>query len=410
MMPDRLPQWIEPHYDALRRWVALLRRAWPWFLLANFLLAMAVTSVEFLTICRALMNPPTLQPQLGVGALYGKLIACVCSAEWAVSMISLALVWAWALSTWLAWLTVRFLVDALFQLFSREPDSALRARSKYLRYFRLVLRWRLNLLVIAMLLAASVAFIEAQVWRTGVGRSIQTYFWLIVPAVPIVYSVVWAKFLSVRARRRNSAKLDEFLFSRLSLRRRFKNILDGLAFLALLGLILLPGLFLSLKTLDAKATVVAATASHYEAGWNQLVAAGYSAPDALFATSLPNPESLSKRISAFAYFVDYSTLPSYLVRFQHGMFLVITVATFFEIGFPAILRAILFSGYRRSLRSLVLAAVKSFLIVAGLQLVVQQAFFVDLSNPVGVGTLFSFLISFFLMRETIELRSAPMKN
>jgi hypothetical protein len=58
---------------------------------------------------------------------------------------------------------------------------------------------------------------------------------------------------------------------------------------------------------------------------------------------------------------------------------------------------------RKVLLTVLYATIKSTILVIFLQVFIRKAYFIDISDIMGAGTIFMFVISFFLMQESVEI-------
>lgn len=137
-----------------------------------------------------------------------------------------------------------------------------------------------------------------------------------------------------------------YLFSHAAIRQRFQGVMYLLVYLGVLGLVLIPSLFFVFKWVEHEAAHWLMTHHGYEQSWLLMAESGYEPPSTGFATSVLNPDILARRLSWIHDLADYDMLASLTGQLQRGMFFVVTLVGFFELGAPSILAARFSRGIR----------------------------------------------------------------
>jgi len=100
-------------------------------------------------------------------------------------------------------------------------------------------------------------------------------------------------------------------------------------------------------------------------------------------------------------FFDSGPLAPILPVFMRQLFLAVALVSLMETGLPSLLNAYLYRDRRSGIRSVVLSALKSGGVVAFVRVFISKAYFVDVSDPLGTGALFTLMVTYFMMLNAV---------
>jgi hypothetical protein len=225
------------------------------------------------------------------------------------------------------------------------------------------------------------------------------------PVAPVVFTVhwtIWVKTLRIREKRGRMAHFRRYLFSPENMRRTFKSLIDILLMLALLGWLLLP------KLAQSHSGLTAAFAEDLQQRWDYAHNREIVFSNSQFINFLnqrdawipPDTPDLYKELNFFSALYDADSGRLYAIKDLMSFFLLFaTLAGSLAVGIPTFLVLRESAGYRRAVYRLTLGTVKTLIITILLQVLLQTAYLVDLSKPIGFSIVFFFLLTYFLGHE-----------
>ena len=409
MKKIRFPDWSLNSLDQLRRFLRTVTKVGPW--------VFAFYSLSLVVFCLIIAGRQAAAAQLAVDVVksvegatrYFRLMTALSMIQWCVLAGTLGVLIIWLLLCGFVLFLCTLLLDAVYQLYYKETRTNIVRQHRYLKLFHKKIGKRL--IIFSIFIFITIAFIYLRIIRIHeieLTKLIRVYIATISILVPIIYSIVWYNYFKIYRSRKSKSlknKLDWYLLSKNAIRRRFKSILWGVAVLTLFGWFLLPMLFGSFQWFEHFGTKILKDNVKYLEEWEVLRNEGFSQQEKSITSiaHLPDPNNLTQAISCLDKLGDYETLNNLFSLFQRGLFFIITLLALCEIGIPSIANAIIYGSRREALRKVFLATAKSTILVIVLQLFVAKAFFVDISRALGIGTVFLFAVSFFLMQQSTEI-------
>jgi hypothetical protein len=410
----KFPFWFLLHTDNLARFRRTLRTITPVFL-GLYIIIIFIFSIKLMDLpslrLNAISNLDVLQKTEIVE--FAKIIFGYGIAEWLVTVLSLGLLLAWAAFAFLAWILTRLAIEVIWQIFYPTDPRFFRMYCRYTRFLFHAFRRSTPLFIIIAVLVAAFILIEQRIWAITPEKGAIVIGITLLIAVPYVWAVNWFSFFRIIRHHPRAYYLDQYFFSQHTARRRLKNIVDILVFLAILTWILLPGYFNTCKEISNKVAFAAREVLDYEGKWNTL------SQKVIFNSSgnerwmIPSPSEVEDRLDFAGGVRTILPLTAAFPTFQKYLFALIMFASFFDIGIPAIFNAVRQRGYRVALRRILVATVKTAIFLVILQLVVQKSYFIDMSELVGIGAMFSFIISFTLSHDETfykKWKSRPIRT
>ncbi|MCK4432129.1 MAG: hypothetical protein KAW19_12615 [Candidatus Aminicenantes bacterium] len=164
----------------------------------------------------------------------------------------------------------------------------------------------------------------------------------------------------------------------------------------------MPGLFIILNLVTDTGTKLIFAECDYENEYNLLLGNGYMNTVKPKALELPEPQKMQDILKHFVGLDESIDFKALLKQFQQGMFLVVMLFSFFEVVVPACANAVVYRDQWNALKTIVWGCVRSLILIAIFHLLIKNAYFVDTSNPVGLVTLFLFVVSISLSQKAID--------
>ena len=231
-------------------------------------------------------------------------------------------------------------------------------------------------------------------------------------AAIVVYITTWYIYLYIRGKIKNKSIYDNFLFSKHSIRTRFKGVIAIMIFFFLLGWVLFPMLFFGYRIIIDKSIENLLPEDEYKLQYSLIVEGSHIdifKENSKKIIGLPLPENYKKSLS-FVSISDTTILKNSLKPFQRVMFLILNIVMIGEVGFLSVVNAFIHKRKRKALLAVFYATLKSSLLIIFLGIFIKFAFFIDTSTQLGIGTFFIFLTSFFLMEQSKEFERTIFKK
>ncbi len=401
-MPNHYTLWRDHHNKELKGLIRALWWGFPWIILVAVPIILFITLASFESLSRTLHYAQALELPAELLASHHRLAVSVAEQTWNTWVISLILLCIWIPVVNVAGSICMAVTDGILLIVSREPLAEAKHRSRCeaaLRKAAYRVIWCGTIPVFLVFLYISPSYVAT---KPDIPDMVH-YFARVLQFVAVVLPLLlWGHWLSIRFRRKRRRGLDWYLFSNTSIRRHFEGSIKILVLLALFGRVLLPGLFVSFQALGQSGAATLERYSHYREIRAELFVNGYEPVPSEVLPSLRFPEA--ERLPESLELLPDITAPqaaSALVRqLQHEMFLAATLYLLIAIGFPSIVRSLLFGEYRKSVKTVLSATVKSVALVLALELILQKVFFIDLGSVFGVTAAFFFVVSYFLMQDS----------
>lgn len=402
MTTNNIPVWFREHIDGLRRFLLFFKGYLRWGLFIYVLLVLLMTLLVFVAETEFLSDPALSFHSVKGALIYAQLVYKFSLFHWWIGIATISLVLMVPPVMYFTYFPVSLLVEGLYQLFAKESQSFIARRTRISRFLWNKFGKRIQLAVFLILCAISYLMISMKIYQRPPKEQVNFFVIIIAFAVPVVYTVLWGKYLIIRARKKIMSNFDKYLFSKQSIRRQFTSILTFLACLVVLGWILLYSLFGALERIERTGSSFLLNEFEYREKWDFIVEDGYlqysTTSDSI--AGVPSPDQLERSLSWLP--ALRSEARTLFPQFQKGMFFILTLASLFQIGIPSVISAAIYKDRRKALLGVFLATLKSTLLVGGLQLFIRKAFFVDISEVMGIGTVFLFTVSFFLMQQSVQ--------
>jgi hypothetical protein len=220
-------------------------------------------------------------------------------------------------------------------------------------------------------------------------------------ACPIVLINHWSRLIIILRNRKNTSILHEYIFSVDATRRTFKFYLDSLIFLAIMGWFILPIFIYSMNAITLKTASVLNVNFNYENLWSSIskdiAAIRDINPNKSFP---PPPDSLAISVAPISSFLKPQKYLQSLIIIQRYFFLTTSIYALVSIGLPFALKLISIRGYKKTFQRILIITLKTTILFALVNLVIEKAYFIDISDPIGSGFLFSFFMSFFFNQDS----------
>ena len=239
------------HWSAerLRTFSRFLLKLLPWFLAAAVLLAVAAYCGLVFRHNRFLLSAGRHLPLTHLLTEYIRLRFALDMATIASAYVSLLVLGAWPFFGFAAYLLISATVTSVFYAATGETHTYAAMNEHYFAYFRRKTRCSSLIFHASVLGIVGGVFLKAFPFGDTDLREVARFFSICIAAVvPLVYTFTWSHYYAtLRARRnrpdRSAQRLEYYLISLSAIRRRLRNVIFALLFLALLGWVLVPALF-----------------------------------------------------------------------------------------------------------------------------------------------------------------------
>jgi hypothetical protein len=398
---NNIPLWLREHIDMAKSFWLSFQRYLPWVLLLYILLAL-LTTLIFFSQLTVFSRAADLFNSAKGALTYAELFFQFAFVRWSIIIGTVATVLIWMWVAYFGYMLTILIIDGFYQLFAKESPFFIARRTRYLRFLRKKLKKYLHGALFIIILTALWLMIRMKFFELNPEEMVDFFIIVIAFIIPVVYVLVWGRLLFIRRWKKQRAKFDVYLFSKWAIHKRFKTILDYCAFFTVFGWILLPSLFMSWVWLENAGTTFLLNSCDYKTKWNLIAGDLHSSIPAVSNSigGVPNPDELKKSLTSLR--DERRGLRNAFPRFQRGMFFIITFAALFEIGIPSVASATIYGDRRKALRGVFIATFKTTVLVGVLQLLIKKAFFVDISDVMGISTIFFFTVSFFLMQQSLQ--------
>ena len=411
MHKTKMPLWLNIYLEQFKNYFNFLKKYLPWLVLLYSAILLYVAFLIFYEQQKIFYNIFEVFDSAKGVLIYAKLLSSYSIVKWFVFSASILTTVSWGFISYLFYLLFRLIIEWTYQIYYKNSKYFIVLRIRFNRLFLGTVGKRLNFSIVIILSIVILIFIRLNIFEKDLSKLIDFFTNTICILVPIVYFFIWYQYLIIRNRRKKGRKrryLDEYLFSKQIIRHRFKNVVIGIFFLALFGWTLLPILFGQLQFIENKGFNYLLGQGEYKTNWEYTYDKGYFINNINRNSflNLPTPNNLKKSLSWLKNIGStdsYEELQKHFSYFQKRMFFVLTLIILCEIGIPSIINAMIYKEKRKVLLTVLYATIKSTILVIFLQVFIRKAYFIDISDIMGAGTIFMFAISFFLMQESIEL-------
>jgi len=401
--------YFKQHKKDLSLFFLSIKRIFP-FLISLLFIAISILAIitfaEIFSNYRQVRQLKYLDPQtLFDISQYLTLLAIY---RFLVSYIGLIALFLWAIFWFLVFVLMRIPIGIIYQVFYPVDYKQQRRISLYGEIIDQSLQRTWFFLLIAYLVFSTIFLSLGNPGARSPSQFVRMGALLMIGSVPIILSTIWLKFSNIRRKRRKLRRrvFDTFLFSRSAMRLKLKGTLVGLVFLGLLGTISIPQYFQLINNLSSsyqKVIVGSFENLEFIATYRE----GNQREEKPSKGKLISKEEIAEAINPISKLgnpKNYNTLIPYLQKY---LFLLITIFGLLDIGIPVIYKTVLNKGYRTAITRISLLTIKSTIVVALLSLFIKKAFFIDINDPIGIGIMFSLLLSFFL---TQDAETVPLKG
>jgi len=389
--------------DLSRIW-ASLKKALPW-LLGIYLVIVILVSLISITSFRGTVVGQL--KSLNAVSIYWELMNYFIFVNWVLGIVFAPMVLIWGILCFCVYILICFLIVLCHHLFFSDSSKW---QSGKVRYYKVVNSWvrhRVNPIeYVIFALAATFLIITLPPIIDSHMKIIHLCINLFIVLVPVVFAYVWFFYLAVRRTRVKTRRFDYYFFSKQAIKDKLSTIISLLVFIALLGNVFIPGLFIGLcKTINFGPKLMLENLE-YAQKYQILVEDGYTSSKERSIVNLPPPHEMMN-YTWHLLDLDDNFKPKVLIKqFQQGMFFVVTIACFFLVAIPGFGNAIVYRERRDGLKKIIWSTVSSMIIVGSLHFCIKKAYFIDTSKIVGMVTLFLFVISLSLSHFSID----PLKS
>lgn len=319
-------------------------------------------------------------------------------SRWQLDTISISLILIWGIIGYLIYIFFKIIIGFMYQLIYPVDTSVLRKTGKYYKYFKRSIGKYLFSIVCLLLLVSLTIFIRFNIWELQLAQVIKIIGIILTIFSIIIFTTTWSYFLKLRTKRNSQSKryFDIYILSQQSIRLRFKTLIIALAFLGFLGTVYLPGYFILINTLTT--TYEASIISEFD-NWHFLEIANIAISGSLVAP-LPTLDSLSSELNTLYPLSRVENYATNIPLLQKYFFLILTIGGLFEIGIPVLAKTVYLSGYKQALKRILVITCKSFFLITLLSFLIKKTYFLDISEPLGIGIIFSFLMTFFFTQDS----------
>lgn len=328
---------------------------------------------------------------------------------------------AWGYIAYLVWIVMRFLIDVGYQVIFPVNTSFLIMTRRYSKVIDPHIKKALSLSLVFLLFVALVLFIYERTWDMSAVETASLLGKTALFFVPIIFLVNWSLIIRLRyslgKNKKPIERINRYLFSSSSMRRRFKSILDILCYLALLGWFIIPAYFLTIQTLTARSSLVIDNMFDYNGLVKSLNGVSYEIKTEIFAPSgqIPQINQLTSFLDPFDNIASKQSYNIILKTLQPNFFFIVTLGGVLSIGLHVVSALFFLNLYKQAVKKVLIVTLKTLLIVGVLQLVIKKAYFIDISEPIGIGALFNFLMAFYFSHDNdidkhLAVGTVPVKN
>ena len=398
--------WLIRHIKSINDYLKFVKKKFS-YIIIFYLFSLLICTFAHFSPSINIINTLNIWKSVNGALTYVYLISICNIAKWFVDVISFTILLVWFFISYFIFIISRLIVDFFFQLIVKEKYNFTRNRTRFYLFLKNKVGKKLNILLIIYLFFCSIYLLKIQYYKYDTIFIMKHCFYLIIICVPIIYITVWIIFISIRNRRKKKSKkkFDIFLFSQESIRRNFKTIIDAIVFFLILGWILIPGLFFCFDFTAVYFEKLILNKHSYKENYELIESEGYNNNLLKKATlKLPNVTNLKDELHAIRSIINYEKIKKNLKKMQRGLFFILTLVSFCEIGIPSIVNAVIFKNKRKALKNIFISTIKTTILIICLQLIISKGFFIDISNIIGLSSLFFIIISFFLMQDTIQLK------
>jgi hypothetical protein len=394
------PFWLQLHADNLVRFCARQRRILP-ALLALYiflLLSFTIITMQFPYIyLDEVSNLDSLQNYEVVQ--FVRMVLGYSIAEWMVNVLSVGILLIWLVMAFFAYFITQILLEPVWQLFYPTDPNFYATYCRMTRFTHAAFgRKRCILDGIGIVIILCTLF-ELRIWTGTPDRAVNLAGCMFLGIVPYVYAFIWAWYIRILARHPRAGYLNLYLFSQHTARRKLKGAVDLLVFFALLSWFLLPTYFYVCKSISE--TVAFSVREILDEGgeWTALMQKiKFESPDHK-ERALPAPNQLEERLNPIVSINDSFPIAKASPTMLMYLFAVVMFATFLELSIPATYNAVRTRGYQVTLRRVLVATMKTTVFLAALQFFVIKAYFIDMSEILGLGAMFAFIIAFAIAQD-----------
>jgi hypothetical protein len=202
---------------------------------------------------------------------------------------------------------------------------------------------------ICLLLAATI-LVRLKFWVAAPDKVAVIIGAILLCVVPYTFAVHWSWFFWILRRHPKAEHLNLYFFSQHSARRKLKNAVDMLVFLAMLTWVLLPIYFNACKGLSDKAAFAAREILDYQGRWTAVSQKVVFASPGNERWMLPPPSQFAEQLDFANMVRNAMPLTRGLPIFQKYLFAIVMFSTLFSLGIPAVYNVVRERGYRLAIR------------------------------------------------------------
>lgn len=333
-------------------------------------------------------------------SLYFYLRSWIGVVKWSIGLLTLAgaLLWLWVgLATHLV---VKLVVDVGVGAIVPENPKFGRQKRRFCKVINQSIRRLVIWTSVAIIFLVTVVYIAIGVQDKTAEQAVEILIWIVIVISPVVFGINWFRILRVRRDRRSQIRVswDNYYLSRQALFDELKGSLQFAITIALIGIFLLPAFGKMLIEIEQVGANIVEAQTDYQASWSEIVTGGYPSDTTIVNSEidLPAPSNLELYLGWVDELIHNVDGDDLIKRFQEGMFLVVLVVTGLSIGIPTAVSFVVLPERRRLIRSALTTTLTTSVVLAGVAIFFQKAFFQDSGAPIGLGLIVAVMVGFAL--------------
>lgn len=378
---------------------------WKWrkvYLILLFLFISIITFLAAVTIYSYSSNPQFVFSKCNYTLDSIKLIVAYKFLLFFGAILFIIFFSIWIAMSWMVYPILKFPVNLLFSAFYQEETKFTKNYYKYNSFLKRKLDPKLNRILVPIIIAAFIYLIKKAFWKYPASDVINEIIVIILILIPIIWSFYWISVVLIYKKRKNKKSFRLFLFSRPVILASFREIIIFMIWIAILVRIMIPLLWQTSYRIGTKCEKYLIEYHDYDIKWvllvNDMTIKG-NVKD--LKKELPEPKQISSSIHPLSMIkVDFISSKKKLSNILNQCFFIVMLGGLLSIGCPTIIGSILIKGMKKTLKNLTIVVLKTTLLALILQYFIYKAYFIDTSNIFGIGTLYLFLLNFFLTLES----------
>lgn len=336
---------------------------------------------------------------------FARLSTMIISAKWAIDLANIMFFPFWFVGFYALFLINKALLEIIFRIFYKADYKHVILHKKYQSFLKKKL-FKKNIIIILMVTLPILLIRITVLTNINDLTTVQLFEIMgsiaLFVGIPVNFITHCVQYFSIFRSRKNKTFFAQFLLSQNAIRRGFKSTIDLLVFLAILSWFLIPAIFNLNTYISAQLSNFYINKMSYTETYEKLKNLEniqYKKNHA-YASMPPIAQELEFYLNPLSNFGKGQPYEMALPIIQSYFFLIVSLSGLLSIGLPVISSIILCKGYLTAIKKIAINTIKSTIIIIALQALVKYAYFIDLSDPFGIGFLFSLLLSFFFTQDS----------